>query len=368
MRKLKLFTVLALVTFLIYGWGATGHKIINRKSVYSFPGIMSPFSWWRDSLAAHGSDADNRKSTDPTESYRHYIDIDIYPEFLANGRIPQTMDSLVAIHGTTFVTTNGVVPFAIISYTDSVKIYLQQHNWQYAMLKAADLGHYVGDAHNPLHNTRYYDGWSAFSNGIHSRYETGLINRDSAYLQYAYDPGSFVNNINNYAFNITYSSWSYVDSVYRADSIAHVAAGNTNSTLYYQTFWEQAGGFTNILFKNASLKLASLIYTAWVNAGSPLPTYINGGNENVTSFELKQNYPNPFNPATTINFNLKKDSYVKLAVYDAIGREAEVLISREMKTGEYKVNWNAAKFASGYYYYRLEAGDQSVTKKMILTK
>ncbi|MDD5361223.1 MAG: T9SS type A sorting domain-containing protein [Ignavibacteria bacterium] len=368
MKKLRLFIILAAAVFLIYGWGATGHKIINRKSVYSFSAGMLPFSWWRDSLAAHSSDADYRKNADPTESYRHYIDIDIYPEFLANGRIPQNLDSLIALHGATFVTTNGIVPFAIISYTDSVKIYLQQHNWQYAMLKAADLGHYVGDAHNPLHNTRYYDGWSTFSNGIHSRFETGLINRDSAYLQYPYDAAAFVNNINNFAFNITYTSYGYVDSVYRADSIAHIVSGSTGSTLYYQIFWEQAAGFTNILFKNASLKLASLIYTAWVNAGSPIPTYINNGNANITTFELKQNFPNPFNPSTTINFNLKKDSFVKLAVYDALGREAEVLISKEMNSGEYSVKWNAEKFASGIYYYRLQAGDYSDTRRMILKK
>ncbi len=368
MFKVKLLLITAVSVFLVYGWGATGHKIINRKSVYSFPQSMSPFSWWRDSLAAHGSDADNRKVQDPTEQYRHYIDIDIYPEFTATGRIPQNLDSLILLHGITFVTTNGLVPFAIINYTDSVKRYFQFRNWQAAMLKAADLGHYVGDAHNPLHCTQYYDGWSTFSNGIHSRYETQLINRDSAYLQYPYDSVSYVQNINNFAFNIVYLSNSYVDSVYRADSIAHVTAGSVSSQLYYQTFWTYAAGFTNLMFKNASLKLASLIYTAWVNAGSPIPTYVENESGTVSGFELKQNYPNPFNPATTIEYSLKKDANIKLTVYDLLGREAEVLYNGFAKAGSHTLKWNASKYSSGTYYYRMDAGSESVTRKMVLQK
>ncbi|MCE1164526.1 MAG: T9SS type A sorting domain-containing protein [Bacteroidetes bacterium] len=368
MGKIKIIAVVALAVFLVYGWGSTGHKIINRKSIYSFPSSMSAFSWWRDSLAAHGSDADNRKGQDPTEQYRHFIDIEVYPEFIATGRIPQSLDSLVALHGLTFVTTNGLVPFAIINYTDSVKKYFVSRNWQSAMLKAADLGHYVGDAHNPLHCTEYYDGWSAFSSGIHSRYETQLINRDSAYLQYPYDNASYIQNVNQFAFDIVYTSNSYVDSVYRADSIAHVTAGSTSNALYYQTFWTYASGFTNLVFKNASLKLASLIYTAWVNAGSPLPTYVANESGIVNGFELKQNYPNPFNPSTTIAFNLKKDANVKLTVYDGLGRETEVLVNGNMKAGEHIVKWNASKYASGVYYYRMDAGGESVTKKLALQK
>jgi hypothetical protein len=258
-NKALLFTVILSTLFLFAGWGAVGHKLINRKSTQFFPAQMNVFQYWRDSLAAHGSDADYRKSSDPTEQYRHYIDIDRYPEFILNHRIPQTLDSLIALHGLTFVTTNGLLPFAIIAYTDSLKNYFLQHNWQMAMLRAADVGHYVADAHQPLHITQWYDGWSTFSDGIHSRYETGLINRDSAFIQYPGDSIGYINNINQYAFDIVYNNYKFIDSVYRCDSIAHTIAGNTNSTQYYQEFWNCAGNFTIMLFKNASKSLASLI-------------------------------------------------------------------------------------------------------------
>ncbi|HMQ79555.1 MAG TPA: YCF48-related protein [Ignavibacteria bacterium] len=85
-------------------------------------------------------------------------------------------------------------------------------------------------------------------------------------------------------------------------------------------------------------------------------------------FELKQNYPNPFNPNTTIEFSIPKNSFVKLAVYDALGREVNSLLNNELKAGEYSINFSAADLASGTYYYKLISGEQVETKKMILVK
>jgi len=338
---------------------------------------MNAFQYWRDSLAAHGSDADYRKSSDPTEEYRHYIDIDRYPEFILYHRIPQTLDSLIAIHGITFVTENGLLPFAIIAYTDSLKNYFIQRNWQNAMLKAADVGHYVADAHQPLHITRWYNGWSTFSYGIHSRYETGLINRDSAYIQYGGDTIFYVSNINQFSFNIIYDNYKYVDSVYRCDSIAHVIAGNTSSTLYYQEFWNRAGNFTIQLFRNASKALASLIYTAWVNAGSPLPTGIQPVAGEVKDFKLYQNYPNPFNPVTKITFSIAPLSrgvgeargvFTTLKIYSVTGREIQTLVNEILQPGTYEVTFNGNDITSGIYFYQLRANDFISTKKLIILK
>jgi hypothetical protein len=329
---------------------------------------MNYFLFWSDSLAAHASDADNRKSTDPTEQYRHYIDIDAYPEFIANHRIPQSLDSLIAIHGINFVTQHGTVPFAIIAYTDSLKNYFLQHNWQKAMLKAADVGHYVADAHQPLHITQWYDGWSTFSNKIHSRYETGLIGRDSAYIIYSGDTISYISNINQFAFNIVYNNYKFVDSVYRCDSIAHTIAGDTSSTQYWQEFWNRAGTFTTILFKNASKSIAALIYTAWINAGSPLPTSIQPIAGNVTDYNLEQNYPNPFNPSTKIKFSIPNSRSVLLKVYSISGKEIGALVNENLKAGSYEVTFDASGLPSGVYVYQLQTEGFTVSKRMILIK
>jgi len=86
-------------------------------------------------------------------------------------------------------------------------------------------------------------------------------------------------------------------------------------------------------------------------------------------YSLSQNYPNPFNPTTTIKFGLPKAGNVKLVVFDILGREVATLINNEFRdVGTYTVNFDASALSSGVYFYRLESGDFSQTKKMLLVK
>ena len=85
-------------------------------------------------------------------------------------------------------------------------------------------------------------------------------------------------------------------------------------------------------------------------------------------YKLYSNYPNPFNPSTIIIFDLPKPGYAGLSVYDLLGRELEVLVSEKLNAGSYKVDWNADKYPSGVYFYKLQTEAFSGTKKMILMK
>ncbi|UCE06347.1 MAG: T9SS type A sorting domain-containing protein [bacterium] len=88
----------------------------------------------------------------------------------------------------------------------------------------------------------------------------------------------------------------------------------------------------------------------------------------IKEYRLSQNYPNPFNPTTTISFFIPNDTFVTLRVYDVLGKEIETLVSRQCQAGENKVKWNANGLPSGIYFYRFEAREFKVTKKMILQK
>lgn len=92
------------------------------------------------------------------------------------------------------------------------------------------------------------------------------------------------------------------------------------------------------------------------------------GSQIPKAFNLDQNYPNPFNPVTNINVDIPKSAYVKLAVYDMLGRELEVLVNENLQAGSYKVTWNAVKYSSGIYFYKVVSSDYVATKKMILVK
>jgi hypothetical protein len=86
------------------------------------------------------------------------------------------------------------------------------------------------------------------------------------------------------------------------------------------------------------------------------------------AFRLHQNFPNPFNPATKIKFALPNGSFTNLNVYDALGREVSRLVSEELKPGTYEVDWNASNYPSGVYYYTLNAGGFTETRKMVLLR
>jgi hypothetical protein len=274
--------VSAVFILLFAGWGSVGHKIINTNITVCFPSSMNFPDTWGPFLIAHASDPDNRKGSDPTESPRHFIDIDAYPEFVANGYIDQSYNANVTLHTSSWVINQGTLPWAIVLWEDSLKRAFQQGNWSMAMQLSADLGHYVGDGHQPLHCTENYDGGMTNQSGVHSRYETSLVKQFQNLIVYTNDSASYVSNISNYVFDFIYLSNRDVDTVLYGDSVAHAVAGSTSGTVYLQKFWDICGSQIIQLMKNASKSTADLIYTAWIDAGSPNP---NGSNPvELTSF------------------------------------------------------------------------------------
>jgi len=87
-----------------------------------------------------------------------------------------------------------------------------------------------------------------------------------------------------------------------------------------------------------------------------------------TQFTLSQNYPNPFNPATMIEYAIPQNSMVTLKVYNILGQEVASLVNQEQKASSYAVNFDASRLASGIYFYKLQAGSFTLTKKMLLLK
>jgi len=86
------------------------------------------------------------------------------------------------------------------------------------------------------------------------------------------------------------------------------------------------------------------------------------------TYSLAQNYPNPFNPVTKINFAIPKQGFVTLRVYDVLGREVSTLVNEVKQVGTYSVDFDASYLSSGVYFYRIESGEFSDIKRMILIK
>jgi hypothetical protein len=379
--RIKFFLPIIALSFLFLGWGYIGHRIINYSTILSALPEMEFFDTWADSLRAHAADADFRKSWDPDEGPKHYIDIDNYPEFINTGTIPQDFDSLVAIHGYSFVLQQGILPWAILAAADSLQTLFELNDMHRAMLIAADIGHYIGDSHMPLHITRNYNGQYTNQYGVHSRYESDMIGSFQSQIIYDGDSLQYINNLSDFIFNMLYENYQYVDSVLYADSVAYAFAGNNYNTTYYNKLWELTKDFTIGLFQKASYRLTCIIYTQWINAGST--TFISDQRNNLPSgFELSQNYPNPFNPSTNIEFRIADNGFVTLKVYDILGNEIATLVNEEKQPGVYKVEFNSSSIknlpSSGIYFYQLlvskfqskdrKSGNFVETRKMILIK
>jgi hypothetical protein len=145
------------------------------------------------------------------------------------------------------------------------------------------------------------------------------------------------------------------DSTVHPDTAKTIGALN-NGTPYY--FWVKAVD----AFCSPRLSAFSLVASA-------TPVVLFKNEEQIPKvFALYQNYPNPFNPSTLIKFDLPKSEYVEFNIYDIAGRLVESIIDRELKAGVYTIDWNAQKYSSGVYFYKLTAGDFEAKKKMILVK
>ena len=88
----------------------------------------------------------------------------------------------------------------------------------------------------------------------------------------------------------------------------------------------------------------------------------------VNEYSLMQNYPNPFNSITKIQLQVASYKFVKLVVYDLLGKEVATLVNEELKAGVYEVRFNAGDLPSGVYFYKLETGNIKETKKMLIQK
>jgi hypothetical protein len=133
------------------------------------------------------------------------------------------------------------------------------------------------------------------------------------------------------------------------------------------------GDYTNISAHNGKIRpiwarLSGGTTSVWT-ALIDIPIGINPvSNEIPVVFSLKQNYPNPFNPVTNFEFQIASFRLTKLSVYDALGKEIASIINEELAPGTYKIRWDASELPSGIYFYTLNSGEFTQTRKMILVK
>ena len=158
----------------------------------------------------------------------------------------------------------------------------------------------------------------------------------------------------------------------------HVGNLNKGGLEYYP--WISQDGKTMIFSSNRNVPLdpdssdnSSNLFISYllVDENGDTITNVETNSVNIPySFVLYQSYPNPFNPSTMISYSVKEKGYVKLIVYDALGKRVAVLVNEEQPTGDYRINFNADDYglSSGIFYYQLIHNNNYKVKKMILLR
>lgn len=204
---------------------------------------------------------------------------------------------------------------------------------------------------------------------------------------------SKISDINFYLSPISDSGYARISGVIRDNSGTPVPGAviyitNENSNISSYAITDQSGGYNmpGLAPGNYSVSGDKIDYQQTTSTValdyqsgaertvsftlSPLTTTaVNGSKPGVPSvFSLQQNYPNPFNPSTTISFTIPEAVRVSLKVYNLIGQEVAQLMNEVRSAGTYTVRFNASHLASGIYLYKLTAGNQVITRKMVLMK
>ncbi|MFQ6604579.1 MAG: T9SS type A sorting domain-containing protein [Fidelibacterota bacterium] len=247
-------------------WGWTVHRYINEQALDVLPPAMAFFQTYRTQLSEHAVDPDQGN----LPGYYHYIDIDAYPEFF-QGTLPHEWTDFINLYGYDTAISNGTVPWVIEEWTDSLASLMRTGDWEEAVQVAAELGHYVADAHNPLHLTLNYNGQNTGNYGIHSRYESQMVPPHLEEILLTEDQARFWENPIDSIFLWIDDLYPFVANIMTADDSA-AALDPSYSTTYYNTMWALLDSLTMTAIQRAEHDLASLWYTAWVKADYRVPS------------------------------------------------------------------------------------------------
>lgn len=365
MRNKNLLTVsLITLTIILSSWGGDGHYIIGSNMTFNLPAEMDEFKDWNTYLGQHSSDPDYRKSSDPDEYPKHFIDIDNYTEFNETGSIPMDLDVLIESYGVSFVKSQGYLPWATITAYDSLVSKFRNRDWEKAKFYAADLSHYVADGFMPLHLTRNYDGQFTGNSGIHSRFESKMISRHKNEIIISQTEIEGIEGIEEYIFSYIYNNNKYVDSIMWADDYGKSVNMDLGSNAYLDAMWEYSSSFTLVNLNEGTKAFSSLFYAAWKEAGKPMISTTSIENS-IDDSDLSI-YPNPVKDNACIKFGSGANQTYELSLLNANG--SVLKRTSETSSGQENVEliWDLSYFEPGMYILSLQNSGKRIAMKVLV--
>ncbi len=280
-----IFTLLILVEPAL-AWGFFGHKRINRLAAFTLPPEMIVFyKQHLEYITEHAVDPDKRRYAVEGEDKNHYIDIDIYGE---NGEgmknMPRKWDDAVEKFSEDTLRAYGILPWNLEKAVKKLQYAFESGDANRILKYSADIGHYIGDAHVPLHTTVNYNGQLTGQRGIHGFWESRIPESFSEDYDFFVGKAQYVRDVRTFIWDFIADSHACVDSVltfekelsnrYPSDQkYAYEQRGVTTMRVYSREYTEaynaMLDGMVERRMRATVLDVGSLWFTAWVNAGQP---------------------------------------------------------------------------------------------------
>lgn len=282
----KVLRSLILISLLIISssWGFFAHKKINHLAVFILPpGMVGFYKRNINFITNHAVDPDKRRYSDSTEASKHFLDADRYGQKPFDS-IPQKWKLAVEKYTEHSLKENGIIPWQIErTYYSLVKAFQERDSIK--ILKySADIGHYVGDAHVPLHTSENYNGQLTNQVGIHAFWESRLPELFSKKYDFLVGKAHYIENPLQQAFTILRHTYGLKDSVlqieaqlnksFRPDMKYAFSEHNGKiekqySEAYSTAYHDALNGMVEKQMRSAILEVGSFWYAAWVDAGQP---------------------------------------------------------------------------------------------------
>jgi hypothetical protein len=272
-------------TAISHAWGFYGHRKINETAVYTLPKPL--FGFYKqhvDYLVKHATDADNRRYVVEAEACRHFLDGDHYESHLPLDTIPKFYKDACLKYTEDSVLSHGIVPWHIQTMMFRLTEAFKSKDIQKILKYSADLGHYIGDCHVPLHSTSNYNGQKTGQSGIHALWESRLPELFNPDFDLFTGLAVYQKNTVNAIWKAFGESYGLVDSVLKTERLissrftpdlkyAFEPKGNTSVRVYSKEFChayhEALGHMVEERMRASIVMLGSFWYTCWVNAGQP---------------------------------------------------------------------------------------------------
>lgn len=276
---------LFLILEICSSWGFFAHQKINRLAVFTLPKEMIGFYKNHiDYLSEHAVDPDKRRYADSLEAPRHYLDADHYGLHPFDS-IPQKWAHAVAKLSKDTLEAYGTVPWVIErNYYALVQAFKERDSLK-IMHYSADLGHYIGDAHVPLHTTENYNGQLTGQGGIHGFWESRLPELFSSEYDFFVGKAQYIEHPLKKAWEIVQIANGYKDSVLLIEarlnrsfpkdrkygfSQRNGKVERNYSEAYARAYHEALKGMVERQMRSSIHDVGSFWYSAWVDAGQPI--------------------------------------------------------------------------------------------------